>query len=208
MLARRLTARVPQKSTSLSGPETSSIPLLERGDCFMRLSRLPCFGAGTLFHAWVTTLFTPLLQTAPRRDAQCIFNLHYTSNLHTVTAHHYSRKTARSSRPWSQPTQWKRFGIWPTALSNVAALHIGGKEIQLVVVWIISITLGCLGSTGALKDIPRSIRWHLFFRLFLDTHGAIPAPPRRKVILRTTPSCRKLTFTPSNNPLPGFFQLL
>jgi len=41
------------------------------------------------------------------------------------------------------------------ALSNVAALYTGGKEIQPGVVWILRVTPSCLGSTGALKNMHR-----------------------------------------------------
>jgi hypothetical protein len=56
-----------------------------------------------------------------------------------------------------QLAQWKRYGSWPTALSNVAAF-IGGKEIQLGVVWNVRVTPSCLGGTGALKNT------HVFMR--------------------------------------------
>ena len=62
-----------------------------------------------------------------------------------MTVHCYSSVTARSRRPCSQPTQWKRYGSWPTALSHVAARYTGGKEIQPKVV----LMYCCLGSTGA-----------------------------------------------------------
>jgi len=56
-----------------------------------------------------------------------------------------------------QLAQWKRYGSWPTALSNVVAF-IGGKEIQLGVVWNVRVTPSCLGGTGALKNT------HVFMR--------------------------------------------
>ena len=43
--------------------------------------------------------------------------------------------------------------------------------------------------------------------LFLDTNGAKPAPTSRTAIRTTTLFSRQLTFTPSNDPFPGFFQL-
>ena len=91
---------------------------------------------------------------------------------HKGIAHCYSSKIARSRRLCFQPTQWKRYGSWPTTFSNVAALHTGGKEIQLRV----RVTPSCLGGIGALKNTHVSMRWQLFSLLFLDIHGAIPAP--------------------------------
>ena len=62
-----------------------------------------------------------------------------------------------------------RYGSWPTAFSNVAALYTGGKEIQLGVAWNVRVTPSCLGGTGALKTTNVSMRRQLFFRLSLDT---------------------------------------
>jgi len=58
MLARRLTARAPQQSTSLSGRETSLTSFLVRADRFTRLFRLLCFGVGRLFYLRTHTYFS------------------------------------------------------------------------------------------------------------------------------------------------------
>jgi len=135
-----------------------------------------------------------------------LFILANTLIWHTV-AHCYSSKTARSRWPCSQPTQWKKYGSWPTAFCNVAALETSGKEIQLGVAWNVRVTPSCLGGTGALKNIHVSMRWQLFSLLFLDTNRVIPTLTSRKAIRTTTLFSRQLTFTPSNDPFPGFFQL-
>jgi len=60
---------------------------------------------------------------------------------------------------------------------------------------------------SALNDIPCSMRWYLFCRLFLDTNRTIPVLPRRMVIRTMTSFSRKLTFTLSVDSLLWFFQL-
>ena len=72
------------------------------------------------------------------------------------------------------------------ALSDVVTPHHDGKFMQSVPIWNVRVTLFCLGSIGALKNIHRSMRWQLFFHLFLDTNGDISVPrrPRRTAIHR------------------------
>ena len=111
------------------------------------------------------------------------------------------------SQARAQFKQWKRYGTRPTALSNVAALHISSKRIQPRDVWIVQITPSCWGNAGVLNNMHCSMRWQPFFLLFLDTNGAIPVPTIRTAIRTTTPFSRQLTFTPSNDSFPGFFQL-
>jgi len=120
---------------------------------------------------------------------------------HTVIAHCYSSKTARSFRPCYQPTQWKRYGSWPTAFMNVAALYTSGKEIQLGVVWNVRVAPSCLGGTGALKNTHVLMCWQLCFLLFLDTNEAIPAPTSRTAI-RTTTLYSPTHFYSVKRPIP------
>ena len=105
-------------------------------------------------------------------------------------------------------TYRKWLWLFPTALSNVVTDR-GDGIIQSVpvTVWNVPVTLFSLGSIGALQSIQVSMRWHLFFLLFLDTNEAIPTPTSRTAIRTTTLFSRQLTFTPSNDRYPGFFQL-
>jgi len=111
------------------------------------------------------------------------------------------------SQTRAQSKQWKRYGTRPTALSNVDALRISSKRIQPRVVWIVQVTPSCWGNAGVLKNMLCSMCWQPFFLLFLDTNGAIPVPTISTAIRTTTPFSCQLTFTPSNDSFPGFFQL-
>ena len=130
---------------------------------------------------------------APCRDAFCISNLCNTSNSRTLVPHCATRETARPCRPWSWPIEGG-LGLLPIALSDVVTHHHGGKVIQSVPVWNVRVTLFCVGSIGALRNIHRSMRWQLFFHLFLDRNGDISVPPGQRFERR--PHCLANSLSP------------
>jgi len=103
--------------------------------------------------------------------------------------HCYTSKITRSRRPCSQPAQWKRYGTRPTALSNVAALHIGGKEILFrLLVWF------CLkpenSHSHGFELYRPSIKNTIYCCKYKSNHHHQPGVVR---ILRVTTNCLRST---------------
>jgi len=169
------------------------------------------FTCPRLFHAWVTTLsYTPLLQTVPGWDAN-VFSVSTISWIYVLWDLIVIREKSyvpvncvlnlHNGRDLTSGQQ-----ILILAFSNLATLYTlaGGKATQLMVVWSI-----CVSPSAVLKVPVRSttslvLCADISFPVYFSIQTVLP---RRMVIRTMTSFSRKLTFTLSNDPLLGFFQL-
>jgi len=182
MLARCFTARKPQNDQFTWS--RNSIPYAPCGpDGLFHEAFLPA-----PFRSRETVSHLSYYAILLRRYGSCslsgrfchLFLLANTLIWHTVIAHCYSSKTAHSRRTCFQPTQWKRYGSWSTAFSNVAVLYAGGKEIQLGVVWNVRVAPSCLGGTGALKNTHVSCADNSFSFYFVIQTKSCPRQQTRR----------------------------
>jgi len=189
------------------------MPFSEQNYCFTRLFHLPRFRDGRLFHTWAPTLFAYAeTTTAPRRDASAVFSEALLANtliLHTVIIANQAKPHVPVDRVLNLHNG-RDMAAGPRHSAMLLPSLVAKKS------WYRQKSYGftrwiyeSLPATQEVpvRNIPRSMRWQPFFLLFLHTNRAIPVPTSRTAIRTTTPFSRLLTFTPSNDPLPRFFQL-